>query len=199
MYQRLVIAQCNMFRNFEDKPWQDRYFPYRTVRDSGTCWSVPFWSCKSPRTVSRPALHDACLGSICESRAHLDRVILCYYWLIRICWGPARHWHISPLLCNPFDIFKFSFSGTYSFILTLVTPLKFIASHDLFIVRYSTKFCPGLTWTNPYLILVEDSLMKGLLKKRLKSWLSAIVTGLDSLAPVRFEWNFRQVICLRLY
>ena len=70
-----------------------------------------------------------------------------------------------PLLCNPFDIFKFSFSGTYSFISTLVTPLKFIASHDLFIVRYSTKFCPGPTWTNPYLILVEDSLMKGLMKK----------------------------------
>ena len=96
MYQRLVIAQCNMFRNFEDKHWQDRYFPYRTVRDSGTCWSVPFWSCKSSRTVSRPALHDACLSSICESRAHLDCVILCYYWLIRICWGRARQWHISP-------------------------------------------------------------------------------------------------------
>ena len=75
LYQSLVIAQCNMFRNFEDKHWQVRYLPYRTVRDSGTCWSVPFWSGKSPRTVSRPALHDACLGSICESSVHLDCVI----------------------------------------------------------------------------------------------------------------------------
>ena len=88
LYQSLVIAQCNMFRNFEDKHWEDRYFPYRTVRDSGTCWSVPFWSCKSPRTISRPALHDVCLGSICESHAHLYCVILCNDWVIRICLGP---------------------------------------------------------------------------------------------------------------
>ena len=114
MYQRLVIAQCNMFRNFEDKPWQDRYFPYRTVRDSGTCWSVPFCSCKSSRTVSRPALHDACLSSICESRAHLDCVILCYYWLIRICLRPARHWHISPfyvILLTSSMFFYFDFDN----------------------------------------------------------------------------------------
>ena len=167
LYQSLVIAQCNMFRNFEDKHWQDWYFPYRTVRDSGTCWSVPFWSCKSPRTVSRPALHDACLGSICESRAHLDCVILFNYWLLMICLGPDID--ISPLLCNPFDILTFPFSGTYSFISALVIPLKFIASHDLFIVRYSTKFCPGPTWTNPYLILLENRLMKGLMKKWSKS------------------------------
>ena len=88
LYQGLVIAQCNMFRNFEDKHWQDRYFPYRTLRVSGTCWSVPFWSCISRGTVSRPTLHNACLGSICESLAHFDCVILCNYWLVRICLGP---------------------------------------------------------------------------------------------------------------
>ena len=114
LYQGLVIAQCNMFRNFEDKHWQDRYFPYRTLRDSGTCWSVPFWSCISPRTVSHPALHDACLGSICESRAHFDCVILCNHWLLRICLGPDIDTS-PPFLCNPFDIFKFSFLGTHSF------------------------------------------------------------------------------------
>ena len=38
-----------------------------------------------PRTVSRPALHDVCLGSI---RAHLDCVILCNYRLISVCLGP---------------------------------------------------------------------------------------------------------------
>ena len=73
----------------------------------------------------------------------------------------------SPLLCNPFDIFRFSFSGTYSSITALLVLLKFIASHDLFTVRYSTKFCPGPTWTNPYLMIVEGSLMKLLMKKRL--------------------------------
>ena len=139
LYQSLVIARCNMFLNFKDKLWQDLYFPYRTVSDSGTCWSVPFWSCKSPRTVSRPALHGACLdylwitGSfgLCNTMQLLTDQDM---------FG-ARHWHISPLLCNLF--FKFSFSGTYSFISALVIPLKFIA---LFI--HYEIFYKILPWAN---------------------------------------------------
>ena len=163
LYQSLVIARCNMFRNFKDKLWQDLYFPYRTVRDSGTCWSVPFWSCKSPRTVSRPALHGACLdylwitGSfgLCNTMQSLTDQDM---------FG-ARHWHISPF----YVIFSSSFHFREHILSFRLWWSHWNLLHYLFIMRYSTKFCPGPTWTNPYLIPLDGSLMKGLMKKWLKS------------------------------
>ena len=135
--------------------WQDRYFPFRTVRGSGTCWSVPFWSCMGPRIVSCPALHDCCLSSMCESRAYLDCVILCNYWFIMIGLGPEID--TFSLLCNLCWHLQVFIFGNIFFHFGFGGPSEIYCVSWFIYCEIFHKFCPGPTWPNPYLILVEGS------------------------------------------